>query len=401
MRCRRSNPTPSCCSPATTGAASASSWRSSTCWPPPFAKAASRAAARCSSTRLIREPRASHARGHCDPPGRRAALHRRARVQPEGLAQRSRRSWFPSSTMSGAGCAAAAGRAEEMIALDGGTSAVSQQLAADQRARARRRRRGEAAARGGARRVVRVDGRRIRRDARVSCRRSSVRPRYGTAGGSSICRTCSAPSPDRRMFLDYCHLTGEGLCVAVAAIAAAIAPIVGVDAAPPSAAGCARVGVRAPAGRDPQRALRTTGGRCPPPRDPRARLDPDIRRARGRARGGRQPPIRSLALPRLGRRRPRTARPPLPRRARDDARAASGRPDAGRRAGGGRRCGRPRRRDPARGSGSGAARSAGAASPRGDVPRRDRPGAWSVAWLRSRHGANVAVCGGSRGRPSG
>ena len=71
---------------------------------------------------LVRGPRARHARGDCDAPGRRSALRRHSRVQLAGLAERAvcRR---PSSPTSGLAGACAEARAGEMIALDGGAAA--------------------------------------------------------------------------------------------------------------------------------------------------------------------------------------------------------------------------------------------------------------------------------------
>ena len=139
----------------------------------------------------------------------------------------------------------AEGRADEMIALDGGASPVSQQIAADH-AIARgdtveARRRLEAARDALCGLMIAHSPRCpgvVQEELRAAARRHGFQlvdlPRlFGDSG-----------LPDRKLFLDYCHLTGEGLSAAATAIAAAIAPIVGVSATPPPPPG-AHVAARA------------------------------------------------------------------------------------------------------------------------------------------------------------
>ena len=129
----------------------------------------------------------------------------------------------------------AEGRADEMIALDGGTSAVSQHIAAEQ-AMARgdteeARRRLEAARDAPAwaddRTFATVPGRGARGASRV-----------GTAAWFSTRRSAAtvrrtARQPPRGLFLDDRPLTAEGSSAAVTAIAEVIAPIVNVAATAP------------------------------------------------------------------------------------------------------------------------------------------------------------------------
>lgn len=125
-----------------------------------------------------------------------------------------------------------AGRADEMIALDGGTSPVSQQLAAD-RALAR----GDAAA---ARRrledardalcgLMTAHSPRCPAVVQNELRAGAARHGFHVVDLPAL----FAPLPDRRQFLDYCHLTGEGLCAVTTAIADAVSPALGVPPAPP------------------------------------------------------------------------------------------------------------------------------------------------------------------------
>ena len=139
----------------------------------------------------------------------------------------------------------AEGRADEMIALDGGSSAVSQQIAAD-----------HAMARGD-----NVEARRRLEAARDALCGSMIAhsPRCPSVVQEELREAAQRHSfqlvdlpqlfgdsglPDRKLFLDYCHLTGEGLSATATAIAAAIAPIVGVTATPPPQPG-AHVAARA------------------------------------------------------------------------------------------------------------------------------------------------------------
>jgi hypothetical protein len=123
------------------------------------------------------------------------------------------------------------GRAEEMIALDGGTSPISQQLAAEQAiargdtAIARQR---LEAARDALCGLMTAHSPRC--PAVVQDQLRSAASRHGWAV-VDLPRLLGS-LPDRRMFLDYCHLTGEGLCTATAAIAAAVAPALGVTPGP-------------------------------------------------------------------------------------------------------------------------------------------------------------------------
>ena len=125
-----------------------------------------------------------------------------------------------------------AGRAEEMITVDGGTSPVSQQLAAVQ-----------ALARGD----VAVARRRLEAARDALCGLMTAHSPRCPAVVQDELRAAAArhgfhlvdlpalfgPIPGRRLFLDYCHLTAEGLRSATAAIADIVAPIIGVTPAPP------------------------------------------------------------------------------------------------------------------------------------------------------------------------
>ena len=127
----------------------------------------------------------------------------------------------------------AAGLAEDMIAFDGGTSPVSQQLAAEQ-----------AIARGDlAVARQRLEG---ARDAMCGLM-TAHSPRCPTVVQEELRSAASrhgfqlvdlpalfGPLPDRRLFLDYCHLTGEGLRAAGAAIGNVVATTIDVAALPPS-----------------------------------------------------------------------------------------------------------------------------------------------------------------------
>ena len=124
------------------------------------------------------------------------------------------------------------GRAGEMIALDGGSSPVSQQVAAD-----------HALARGDtgeARRRLEAG-----RDALCGLMTAHsprcpgvVQEELHSAAGRHHWPLVDLPQlfgplPDRRLFLDYCHLTAEGLVAAAAGISEALASITGRDPAPP------------------------------------------------------------------------------------------------------------------------------------------------------------------------
>ena len=124
-----------------------------------------------------------------------------------------------------------AARAEDMIAIDGGTSPVSQHLAAEQ-----------AIARGdlaGARRRLEAA-----RDALCGLM-TAHSPRCPAVVQQELRGAASrhgfrivdlparfGPLPDRRLFLDYCHLTSEGLRAASAAIAEVVSVAIGVTASP-------------------------------------------------------------------------------------------------------------------------------------------------------------------------
>jgi hypothetical protein len=123
------------------------------------------------------------------------------------------------------------GRAEEMSVVDGGTSAVSQQLAAEQAIA-----RGDLAA---AR--TRLEA---ARDALCGLM-TAHSPRCPTVVQEELRAAASrhgfnlvdlpalfGPLPDRRLFLDYCHLTGDGLCAATDAIAGVVSATIGVSPAP-------------------------------------------------------------------------------------------------------------------------------------------------------------------------
>lgn len=144
----------------------------------------------------------------------------------------------------------AEGRADEMIALDGGASAVSQQIAAEQamaRGDTEEARRRLEAARDALCGLMIAHSPRcpgvVQEELRAAARQhgfqlvdlpqlfGDLHPGLHPAAQSP--RGGGPGLPDRRLFLDYCHLTGEGLSAAVTAIADAIAPIVGVAAAPP------------------------------------------------------------------------------------------------------------------------------------------------------------------------
>jgi hypothetical protein len=123
-----------------------------------------------------------------------------------------------------------AGRADEMIALDGGTSPVSQQLAAaqaiarDDQVEARRR---LEAARDALCGLMIAHSPRCPSVVQGELREAAQRHGFQLVDLPRLFGDRSG-LPDRRLFLDYCHLTGEGLSAAAIAIAAAIAPIVGV-----------------------------------------------------------------------------------------------------------------------------------------------------------------------------
>lgn len=126
----------------------------------------------------------------------------------------------------------AEGRADEMIAIDGGSSPVSQQAAA-----------GHALARGDADEARRrlesardaLCGLMISHSPRCpgvvqdELRAAAVRHDWPIVDLPRL----FGPLPGRQLFLDYCHLTAEGLVAAAAAIADALAPIAGSKLAPP------------------------------------------------------------------------------------------------------------------------------------------------------------------------
>jgi hypothetical protein len=124
------------------------------------------------------------------------------------------------------------GSAGEMIALDGGTSAVSQHLAASQAlargdvAGARQR---FEAARDAPCGLMTAHSPRCPAVVQDELRAAATRHGFHLVDLPAL----FAPLPDRRMFLDYCHLTGEGLCAATTAITGTVAPIVGATPAPP------------------------------------------------------------------------------------------------------------------------------------------------------------------------
>jgi hypothetical protein len=130
----------------------------------------------------------------------------------------------------------AEGRADEMIALDGGASPVSQQLAAEQaiarddKVEARRR---LEAARDALCGLMIAHSPRCPSVVQEELRGAAQRHGFQLVDLPRLFGDLHSGLPDRRLFLDYCHLTGEGLFAAATAIAAAIAPIAGVAPTPP------------------------------------------------------------------------------------------------------------------------------------------------------------------------
>ena len=124
------------------------------------------------------------------------------------------------------------GSAGEMIALDGGTSAVSQHMAASQAlargdvAGARQR---FEAARDALCGLMTAHSPRCPAVVQDELRAAAARHHFHLVDLPVL----FGPLPGRRWFLDYCHLTGEGLCAATTAIAGVVAPIIGAAPAPP------------------------------------------------------------------------------------------------------------------------------------------------------------------------
>jgi hypothetical protein len=129
-----------------------------------------------------------------------------------------------------------AGRPDEMIALDGGASPVSQQLAAEQaiarddQVEARRR---LEAARDALCGLMIAHSPRCPTVVQEELRGAARRHGFQLVDLPRVFGDRHSGLPDRSLFLDYCHLTGEGLSAAATAIAAAIAPIAGVAPTPP------------------------------------------------------------------------------------------------------------------------------------------------------------------------
>jgi hypothetical protein len=125
-----------------------------------------------------------------------------------------------------------AGNAEEMIALDGGTSPVSQQLAAEHaiaRGDLAAGRRSLEAARDALCGLMTAHSPRCPAVVQDELRSAAARHGFQLVDLPSLL----GPLPDRRLFLDYCHLTGEGLRAVTTAVADAISPALGVTASPP------------------------------------------------------------------------------------------------------------------------------------------------------------------------
>lgn len=167
-------------------------------------------------------------------------------------------------------------RAEEMIALDGGSSAVSQQMAAEQalaRGEVAAARQRLEAARDALCGLMTAHSPRCPAVVQGELRAAAARHGFHLVDLPAL----FAPIPGRRLFLDYCHLSGDGLRAATAAIAEVVAPIVGVAPAPapePDAhvASCAHLlaAVHNAHYGQPEDIVRYHAGRA---RD----LDPDIR----------------------------------------------------------------------------------------------------------------------------
>jgi hypothetical protein len=122
-------------------------------------------------------------------------------------------------------------RVEEMIALDQGTSAESQQLAAEialARGDLPQARRCFEAARDVACGLMIPHSPRCPAVVQEELRAAANRYGFLLVDLPRLFE----PLPDRRVFLDYCHLTGEGLQRAASAIAETIAPLLEVSATP-------------------------------------------------------------------------------------------------------------------------------------------------------------------------
>jgi len=128
------------------------------------------------------------------------------------------------------------GDAAGMMALDGGTSAVSQQMAAAQ-ALARGDQAGARlrleAARDALCGLMTAHSPRCPAVVQDELRAAAARHNFQLVDLPAL----FAPLPGRRLFLDYCHLTGEGLCAATAAITETVAPIIGATPSPPAEPG--------------------------------------------------------------------------------------------------------------------------------------------------------------------
>jgi hypothetical protein len=122
---------------------------------------------------------------------------------------------------------AAERRAAEMIAIDDGASPVSQQIAAAQaleRNDVAEARQHLEAARDALCGLMVSHSPRCPRVVQDELRAAADRPGVRLVDLPRL----FGPLPDRHLFLDYCHLTGEGLQRATAAIADALAPILNV-----------------------------------------------------------------------------------------------------------------------------------------------------------------------------
>ena len=141
---------------------------------------------------------------------------------------------------------------------------------------------------------------------RVWCKKSCGRRRDDMTGGSSTCHSCSPRLPDRRLFLDYCHLTGEGWRRPPPGLPMPSTSIVSTDSASPPqpdphAAACAHLlaAIHNAHYGQPADVVAYHATRA-------RRLDPNVR-GLAAAIGGGEPPLRGLALQRMGRVGPRAA----------------------------------------------------------------------------------------------
>ena len=124
------------------------------------------------------------------------------------------------------------GRTAAMIALDDGSSAVSQQMAAEAalaRGDVGEARRRFEAARDALCGLMIAHSPRCPEVVQEELRSAAVRHSFTMVDLPGL----FGPLPDRTLFLDYCHLTAEGLRRTAAAIAATVAPVLGVTAQSP------------------------------------------------------------------------------------------------------------------------------------------------------------------------